>query len=224
MLMRWLAVLLICPSFALAGSPAWKDSVMTRLELLALIETLNAELLSHPSATATLEKWCGDHALAHEPKVTAALERGAGKPLDEDGRRLLGVPPGEPVRYRRVRLVCGDKLLSEADNWYVPGRLTPEMNRLLDETDTPFGRVIRELNFRRETLVARVLWQPLPGQWEMQALPEFDAQGRLEAPGQILEHRALLRKADGTPLALVAETYASGMLDFPLPEPPVTRR
>ena len=31
-------------------------------------------------------------------------------------------------------------------------------------------------------------------------------------------------KADGTPLALVAETYASGMLDFPLPEPPVTRR
>ena len=52
----------------------------------------------------------------------------------------------------------------------------------------------------------------------MQALPEFDPQGRLEAPGQILEHRALLRKADGTPLALVAETYASGMLDFPLPE------
>ena len=131
MFIRWLAVLLICPSIAAAASPAWKDSLMTRLELLALIETLNAELLSHPSATATLEKWCGDHALAHEPKVTAALERGAGKPLDEDGRRLLGVPPGEPVRYRRVRLLCGDKLLSEADNWYVPGRLTPEMNRLL---------------------------------------------------------------------------------------------
>ena len=100
------------------------------------------------------------------------------------------------------------------------GWWTPEMNRLLDETDTPFGRVIRDLDFRRETLSARVLWQPLPGQWEMQALPEFDPQGRLEAPGQILEHRALLRKADGTPLALVAETYASGMLDFPLPEPP----
>ena len=88
MLMRWLAVLLICPSFAAAASPAWKDGLMTRLELLALIETLNAELLSHPSATATLEKWCGDHALAHEPKVKAVLERGAEKALDEDGHRL----------------------------------------------------------------------------------------------------------------------------------------
>ena len=224
MLVRWLAVLLICPSFAVAEPPAWKDGLMTRLELMALIETLNAELLSQPSATATLEKWCGDHALAREPKVAAMLERGADKPLDEDARRLLGVAAGEPVRYRHVRLVCGDKLLSEADNWYVPGRLTPEMNRLLDETDTPFGRAIRELSFRRETLSARVLWQPLPGHWEMQALPEFDFQSRLEAPSQILEHRALLRKTDGTPLALVAETYGSGVLDFPLPEPPVTRR
>ena len=101
---------------------------------------------------------------------------GARRKFGQDGRRLLGVPPGEPVRYRHVRLVCGDKLLSEADNWYVPARLTPEMNRLLDETDTPFGRVIRDLNFRRETLSARVLWQPLPGRWEMQALPEFDPQ------------------------------------------------
>ena len=98
------------------------------------------------------------------------------------------------------------------------------MNRLLEETDTPFGRVIWALNIRRETLAARLLWRPLPEHWETQALPDIDPRGRLEAPGQILEHRALLRKADGTPLALVAETYAGGVLDFPLPEPPVARR
>lgn len=224
MLMRWLFILSIWPSLAMGASPSWKDSFLTRLELLALIETFNAELLSHASATATLEKWCGDHGLAREAKITAALERGVEKPLDGDGRQLLAVQPEEPLRYRHVRLVCGDKLLSEADNWYVPGRLTPDMNRLLNETDTPFGKAIRDLNFRRETLSARLLWLPLPEHWETQALPESGGQDKLEAPGQILEHRALLRKPDGTPLALVAETYASGVLDFPLPGPPATRQ
>jgi len=44
------------------------------------------------------------------------------------------------VKYRRVQPSCGDHILSEADNWYVPRRLTPEMNRLLETTDVPFGR------------------------------------------------------------------------------------
>ena len=218
MLMRCLPILLIWPSLAAAEPLSWKDSFGTRLELQALIETLNAELLSHPSATATLEKWCRDHGLARDAKVVAVLERGAEKPLDEEGRRLLGIEPAEPVRYRHVRLVCGEKLLSEADNWYLPGQLTPQMNRLLDETDTPFGRAVQNLDFRRETLSTRLLWQPLPEHWEMQAPPAIDPQARLEAPSRILEHRALLRKGDNKPLALVAETYASGVLDFPLPD------
>ncbi len=224
MVKRLLLILLMYPSFAAEASPSWKDSFVTRLELLALIETFNAELLSHASATATLEKWCADHGLARDAKVIAILERGAEKPLDGEGRRLLGVEPAEPVRYRHVRLVCGEKLLSEADNLYLPGQLTPEMNRLLDETDTPFGRAVRELNFRRETLSARLLWLPLPEHWEMQPLSGTDPQGRVEAPSRILEHRALLRKADNKPLALVAETYASGVLDFPLPDPSVSGR
>jgi hypothetical protein len=29
----------------------------------------------------------------------------------------------------------------EADNWYVPSRLTPDINKTLDMTDTPFGIV-----------------------------------------------------------------------------------
>jgi chorismate-pyruvate lyase len=218
MLMRCLPFFLIWPSLAAAEPLSWKDSFGTRLELQALLETLNAELLSHPSATATLEKWCGDHRLAPGAKVVAVLERGAEKPLDEQGRRLLGIEPGEAVRYRHVRLNCGDKLLSEADNWYLPGQLTPAMNQLLDETDTPFGRAVRDLNFGRETLSARLLWRPLPEGWEMQSPPAAGPDGRLEAPARILEHRALLRKGDNKPLALVAETYASGVLDFPLPD------
>src|SRR5262249_47280255 len=147
----------------------WQDSFLTRVEILALIETFNAELLSHPSATATLERWCGDHRLAREPRIAARLERGVDKPLEDPGRTLLALGPGDELRYRHVRLFCGDQLLSEADNWYVPGRLTPDMNRLLDESDTPFGRAVRDLNFRRETLSAKLLWSPLAEHWEMRA-------------------------------------------------------
>jgi hypothetical protein len=39
--------------------------------------------------------------------------------------QILGVDPDEPVRFRRVPLKCGDHVLSEAENWYVPSRLTP---------------------------------------------------------------------------------------------------
>ena len=73
------------------GGAQLAGQFLTRLELQALIETFNAELLSHASATATLEKWCADHGLAREAKVTAILERGREKVLDEDGRQLLAV-------------------------------------------------------------------------------------------------------------------------------------
>ena len=90
-------------------------------------------------------------------------------------------------------------------------------NRLLEQTDTPFGRAVRDLNFRRETLSAKLLWQPLPEHWEAQPVPLPLSEARIEAPGFILEHRALLRSGEGLPIALVAETYTSGVLDFPLP-------
>jgi hypothetical protein len=48
---------------------------------MALIETLNAELLSNPSATLTLERRCGAHRLAAEVKISAHLLRGEDKQI-----------------------------------------------------------------------------------------------------------------------------------------------
>jgi chorismate-pyruvate lyase len=140
----------------------WPSGFLARVEATALIETLNAELLSNPSATLTLERWCGSHRLAAEPKISAHLVRGEDQQIAPEDRQRLAITADEPVRYRRVQLFCGDKLLSEADNWYVPGRLTPEMKRLLDQTDTPFGRAVKDLEFQRQTLKAASLWRPLP--------------------------------------------------------------
>jgi hypothetical protein len=185
---------------------------------MALIETLNAELLSHSSATLTLERWCSGHGLSPVAKLVARLERGVQKRLDENDRERLGAGPGDPIRYRHVRLFCGDKLLSEADNWYVPSRLTPDMNRLLDETDMPFGRVVHDLDFRRETLSAKLLWSPLPERWDMSPAPLVSPGSRLEAPDHILEHRAILRDKTGTPFSFVVEAYTRDVLAFPLPQ------
>ena len=149
-----------------AEPPPWPDSFIGRLEALALIESLNADLLAHDSATLTIERWCGDHRLADPPRIVAERVRDADKPASAQVRAALDVKLDEPLGYRRVRLKCGDHVLSEADNWYVPARLTPEMNHTLETTDTPFGKAVAALHFRRHTLSADLLWRPLPKGWE----------------------------------------------------------
>jgi hypothetical protein len=181
---------------------------------------LNAELLSHDSATLTLDRWCAAHRLASPPRIVAERVAGAEQAPTDEQRQLLDVNATEPIRYRRVRLICGDHVLSEADNWYVPARLTPEMNRLLDTTDTAFGRAVQALDFRRRTLSAKLLWSALPDDWEMGTpLPERRG-ATLTIPHAVLEHRAVLTLPDGTPFSEVVETYTSEVLAFPEPQRP----
>jgi len=200
-----------------ARTPAWPDSFVARVEALALLQTLNAELLSYDSATLTLEHWCGLHRLASPARIIAARVAGADKGPSPEQRRYLGVGPTDSVRYRRVRLTCGAVVLSEADNWYVPGRLTPAMNELLDTSDTPFGKAVQALHFRRHTLSSTLLWSPLPEGWEMQAIGAGDGAGELRIPAELLVHRALLTLPDGTPFSEVVETYTGNILGFPAP-------
>jgi chorismate-pyruvate lyase len=201
------------PGFAVA----WPADFTGRLEALALLQTLNSDLLSHDSATLTLERWCGEHGLADPAKIVAHRQMKVEKPVSPDQRRLLGVGPEEPVRYRRVQLICGAHVLSEADNWYVPSRLTPEMNRALDTSDIAFGRAVQDLHFQRHTLLAEVLWSPLPKGWERQPVEEHSRDAALAIPEQVLQHRAILTLPDGTPFSEVVETYTSEVLAFPPP-------
>ena len=222
----------MCPKAGADQSTAqrtllWPDSFVARLEALALLQTLNSELLSHDSATVTLEHWCDAHRLASPARIVAERVHGGDKPPSAPLREDLSVGPTEPVRYRRVRLLCGTLVLSEADNWYVPGRLTPEMNKMLDATDIPFGRVVQPLHFRRHTLSSKLLWSPLPDGWEMQTSAR-DGALALAVPPQLLEHRAVLTLQNGTPFSEVVETYTDNVLRFPsaprdAPGPPPER-
>ncbi len=246
------AILLCLSQTCLGASPAppptWTSSFVTRVEALAVLQSLNADLLSHDSATLTLERWCDVHKLASPAKITAVRVLDVDKVPTPEQRVELGVSPTEPVRYRRVKLTCGAAVLSEADNWYVPGRLTPEMNKLLDSSDTPFGLVVRPLHFQRHTLSSRLLWLPLPAGWEMNhaaggggaASGEVGGgagaaggvgggsgvvgagshgDGDQPLPPKLLEHRAVLALPDGTPFSEVVETYTDQVLAFPVTPP-----
>jgi hypothetical protein len=150
------------------------------------------------SATEVLRGWCAEHHLADPPVIRAERDLSQDKPADGEVRALLGAAPGEPIRYRRVRLMCGARVLSEADNWYRPGRLTTEMNRQLDETETPFGAVVKPLGFHRRTLGVEHTFDP--------------AKGAAALPHTLVRYRAVLLDQKDVPFSLVVESYTAALL------------
>ncbi len=142
-----------------------------------------AALNANDSATAVLQSRC-------PIPITATPVHGADAPPPPE-IASLGPNPG----YRHVRLSCGNSTRSEAHNWYARSLLTPEMNRVLDTTNTPFGKVATPLNFHRERLSERR--GPSPG------CPT----------GTVLSHNArLILPPDGRPLALLVECYTAANL------------
>lgn len=187
------------PAPASAEGPPAIRSIEPRAGTERLIETLSARLLAAHSATAVLEAWCAERGLAADPRLTAVRVAGADKPLSAEQRERLAIGADELVRYRRVRLTCGGHVLSEADNWYVPGRLTPEMNTMLETTQAPFGRVVHPLAPTRRNLSLKMLWTP----------------GDAELPGpenRLFFVEAVLSTAAGIPFCEVAETYTGAVL------------
>jgi chorismate-pyruvate lyase len=217
---RTLLIAALCFSSALYAldqqRPQWRDTFESRLEVLALVQTLNGEILASSSATRTLEEWCGDHHMADDPKIVATRVRDARKEPSSDQLQRLGVHDASELQYRRVELRCGAHVLSAADNWYVPARLTPEMNVLLTTTETPFGKVVQPLHVYRRTIGVRMLWTPLPRGWEQQDRSRFASHRTqpLAIPKELFEHRAILYTQDHEAAAEVVETYQSELLMF----------
>jgi hypothetical protein len=206
-------------SFAAQSAP-WPDTPVARVSALAVLQSLNADLLSHDSATLTLDRWCSDHKLADHAKIVAEPVKGVDKPATAEIRASLKVNETDKIGYRRVRLMCGERVLSDADNWYVPSRLTADMNKALETTDAAFGRVVKPLNFQRHTISAELLWQPLPQGWDMGAKIPATNDKMLDVPDHVIQHKALLSLPDGTPISMVVESYTRHVLDF---APPVLK-
>ncbi len=198
-----------------AKRAAWPDTMLARVEVLALIETLNASLLcASCTATEVLEKWCADHKLASEPVVLARRISGIPKPVSPEQRQRLQVGPEEVVTYRHVELTCGGHILAEADNWYVPSRVGAETNQVLTTTDTPFGRAVRGLRPVRENLSIEMLWKPLPDGWELMPPPTDRPGEALAMPWRLFQHRAVIYNDKHEPFSEVREIFTREVLAF----------
>lgn len=220
----WIATIVtlnLCASAAVAEpavetkGTAWPDTIPARVEVLALIETLNAQLLcASCTVTEVLEKWCADHKLAIDPTVHARRIGGLDRPISPDQRQRLQIGPGEKVIYRHVELTCGGHVLVEADNWYVPRRVGDEINKVLTTTDTPFGRAVRSLNPVRKNLSVEIVWKPLPDGWELGSVQPERPGEALAMPWQLFEHRAVIYNDKQQPFSEVREIFTREVLAF----------
>ena len=96
----WLAA---GPALAEAWSyPGWQDGRDTRVKALALLQTLNATLLSNSSATRTLQQWCADHRMASPAQIRALRNPADHKDASPEVRAQLQARPGERIAYYHI--------------------------------------------------------------------------------------------------------------------------
>ena len=91
------------------------------------------------------------------------------------------------ARFYSITRTGRKQLTAETELW---SRTVAMMNRLLDDTQTPFGTVVRPLDFHRETLEATAL----------------------SGPEAILRIRAVLLTKENLPFSLVIENYSPALL------------
>lgn len=186
------------------------EHLAERRRMWGQLQAFNADLLSQHSATAVLQSLC-DRRDPGAPRIRARKVSVVDTAREfEAVRREMGAPADAPVIHRRVDLMCGDVVLCRADNWYLPGRLTDAMNAQLMVEDTPFGVVVRELDFQRQTLSSKLLFTPLPSDQDCRSTAGFGP--TTPPPEDILQHRAILQTPDGRPFSLLMETYTKQIL------------
>jgi len=183
--------------------------VTTPLSVDPVLQDLSARLIAGATATETLLAWCEEHGLSHGPITVECQQQLVLSAVPDAVRAALSPAADEPVHYRRVRLVRGSLPLAVAENWFLPLRLTADMNDALRQSKIPFGTVIAPLRPSRRTLMARPqppIADPAkdPGRPKD---PTYRSQAEI-----ILEHIAVILGGSGTVLALVKEHYLADLL------------
>lgn len=175
------------------------------------MHSLSERILRANSSTLELELWCREKGIG-DGRITVRRNRTVSRRLmDYHSLDALMDCAGDDIAYRSVQLVTARIILVDADNWYFAGRLTRDMRRELEETDSSFGRVIASLRPHRRTFMVKLCTLD-----ELEAMREHRGScaqqtecGRLN---HIFEHRALVHLPDGRPLAVVHERYRATLL------------
>jgi uncharacterized protein YjiS (DUF1127 family) len=176
-------------------------------KVAAHVRELSDHLLHASTATEALHTWCAARGLAAGPITALKQDPDQRRYPDDDMLDELRPERHERIAYRCVRLVRGLVVLSEADNWYIPDRLPPEVRDLLEATDVPFGAAIARLRPSRRTYFVRFA--------ELSAAGEVGTGGGpagLSPSMPILEHKAVVLDRNRQPLSVVSERYCAALL------------
>lgn len=170
---------------------------------VAEVSALRDEIGKAASATAVLDRWCVSRHMAPEGAVIA--EKIANKPVPATAqlRRTLQLKASDRVQLRHVRLRCSGHILSVARLWYVPSRLPASMEASLQQTGTPFGKVVAPMHLDRKSAGSSSAWLPKEGRRTAKIPPLI-----------LFSQRAIMSRADGLPIAYVVEDYQRGLLGF----------
>lgn len=200
-----------------------------RMDAILILEELHYELIRSSSATDVLEKWCSKYTISKDTvqiKVKKVEEK---KYFPNVAiKKRLKINDDNELHYRHVKLYCGKYALSEAKNWYVPNRLTPEINYSLANTIIPFGKLIKELSPRRINIEAKFFFESqfdniikIENESKPLALSNLFNE-EMNMPRCLFRHKALIYSDKGLPISEVHETYLRDLLMLINKQPPTS--
>ena len=93
------------------SSASWPTDFTARLEATELLQSLNVGLLTSDNKKQTLERWGMSHRLVSNPQIAIERVLDAEESPTEAQRKMLATSAKEPVRHRKVRVLCSAVLL-----------------------------------------------------------------------------------------------------------------
>ncbi|UYO56286.1 hypothetical protein KQX61_10750 [Rhodopseudomonas palustris] len=181
-------------------------------EFVSSVDKFLKVMREHDTATAALIAWCRCHHPYEAEAIAITLLADETVAADcYDGP--LQPRAGETLRRRRVWLHWGDRVLSEAENWYVPERLPPAMRDAIADGVRPYGAVVASLRPQRINTIA--LRADKAGEDRAQAEVVLAQLARTEGfspPEAFILHIHAVMMASGIVLADLREHYRRELL------------
>ncbi|PZA12617.1 hypothetical protein DNX69_06865 [Rhodopseudomonas palustris] len=166
----------------------------------------------HDTATTALIAWCRCHYPDEAEAIAITLFGDEPVPADRY-HGPLRLRAGETLRRRCVWLRWGDRVLSEAENWYVPERLPSAMRDAVCDGHRPYGAVIAALRPKRITTMALCADNVEPDQTEAaELLAELARTDGFSPPSAFVLHIHAVMTASGVELAEIHEHYRRELL------------
>lgn len=168
------------------------------------VAELKSFVRAHATVTLALERWCRLTGLS-EASLTADVRGEVSYVKDPPPEiaadlRLRRAPEGYPIErvlLRRVELRSGTIGLVDAENWVVPDRLPSSIVHDLDQTATPFGRLIAELG---------------PTRIDVRDIDPSAIRSALDAEPPLFAQQAVICSGDGVRLAVVRERFLPALI------------